>query len=131
MKPTPLFCVCCNTEVQAQPIYGWSVYPHRRDLHNLLFYQCPYCGNYVGSHKDGRPLGTIPTPLLRNARHKVHLTIDEYWLPKKNRRKRKELYADLSNFIGREYHTAELNSVTECEKVIEYYNKNYKQCRPR
>lgn len=39
--------------------------------------------------------------------------------------KRKELYAALSRFLGREYHTGELNSLCECDKVINYYLNNY------
>lgn len=105
-------------------MYGNSIYPHRADLYSKIFYQCPICGNYVGTHQDGRPLGTIPTPILRTMRNKVHDIIDEYWLPTKDRRKRKELYKALSNFLGREYHTGELNSIEECEAVINYYNKN-------
>lgn len=121
-----IFCVQCDKFIQANKIFGLSVYPHRKDLYNKAFYQCPHCGNYVGTHKDGRPLGTIPTPELRSLRNEVHRIIDEYWLPTKDRKKRKELYADLSRFLGREYHTGELNSMAECIAVIGYYIKNYK-----
>lgn len=120
-----IFCVQCNKKVKAERIFGYSVYVHRWDLREKIFWQCPLCGNYVGSHRDGKPLGTIPTPELRRARNEVHRTIDEFWLPTKDRRKRKELYADLSQFLGREYHTGELNSVAECKAVIEYYKQNY------
>ena len=124
-----IYCVQCKKEVIPNKLYGANVYAHREDLRNKVFYQCPYCGNYVGTHKDGRPLGTIPTPPLRAARHKVHNVIDKYWLPTKDRKKRKELYADLSRFIGREYHTGELNSIGECEKIIHYFlnNKTFTQ----
>lgn len=120
-----IFCVSCDKEVQAVAIFGNHIYPHREDLYSRKFYQCPHCGNYVGTHQDGRPLGTIPTPELRRARNEVHRIIDEYWLPTKDRRRRKELYADLSEFIGREYHTGELNTIDECKAVIEYYKQHY------
>lgn len=121
-----IFCVECDEIVQAPRMFGVSIYPHRKDLYSKMFYQCPRCGNYVGSHRDGRPLGTIPTPELRRLRNEVHRIIDEYWLPAKDRKKRKELYADLSRFLGREYHTGELNSMAECIAVIGYYIQNYK-----
>ena len=120
-----IYCVQCENLVIPNKLFGSAIYPHREDLRGKVFYQCPSCGNYVGTHRDGKPLGTIPTPLLRTARHRVHNVIDRYWLPTKDRKKRKELYADLSRFIGREYHTAELNSIGECEEVINYYLNNY------
>lgn len=110
-----LYCVACAKEVEAQALFGDSIYPHRPDLYGKTFLQCPHCGNYVGTHQDGRPLGTIPTPELRAMRNKVHAVIDEFWLPERNRGKRKRLYKALSNFLGREYHTGELNSIEECE----------------
>lgn len=116
-----IYCVACAKEVEAQALFGDSIYPHRPDLYGKTFLQCPHCGNYVGTHQDGRPLGTIPTPELRAMRHKVHAVIDEYWLPERNRVKRKRLYKALSIFLGREYHTGELNSIKECEKVIGFY----------
>lgn len=106
-----LYCVACAKEVEAQALFGDSIYPHRPDLYGKTFLQCPLCGNYVGTHQDGRPLGTIPTPELRAMRNKVHAVIDEYWLPECNRGKRKRLYKALSIFLGREYHTGELNSI--------------------
>lgn len=120
-----IYCVQCDESVRPNLVYGFRVYPHREDLRDKMFYQCPICGNYVGTHRDGRPLGTIPTAPLRKARNRVHKIIDQYWLPTKDRKKRKELYAALSRFLGREYHTGELNSLCECDKVINYYLNNY------
>ena len=120
-----IYCVACDKNVEAISVFGDSIYPHRPDLAQLLFYQCPICRNYVGSHKDGRPLGSIPTIELRKARHQVHLVIDEYWLPTKDQMKRKKLYTDLSKFIGKEYHTGNLNSVEECKKIVNYYLEKY------
>ena len=116
-----IYCVQCATVVDAVRVLGKSIYLHRPDLHKHCFYQCPHCGNYVGTHRDGRPLGTIPTPELRLMRNKVHNTIDRYWLPEKNRVRRKQLYSALSKFLGREYHTGELNTIEECQSIIDYY----------
>lgn len=116
-----LYCVKCHEQVDALLMIGSKIYPHRPDLSYLTFYQCPNCGNYVGTHRDGRPLGTIPTPELRSWRHRVHEIIDSYWLPTKDRGKRKRLYKAISAYIGHEYHTGELNSIEECQQVIEFY----------
>lgn len=120
-----IYCVACAKEVEAQALFGDSIYPHRPDLYSKKFLQCPHCGNYVGTHQDGRPLGTIPTPELRAMRNKVHAVIDEYWLPERSRGKRKMLYRALSRYLGREYHTGELNSIEECERVIGFYSTKF------
>lgn len=122
---TTLYCVACAKDVMAQALLGDSIYPHRPDLYGKTFWQCPHCGNYVGSHQDGTPLGTIPTPELRVMRNKVHAVIDKYWLPQRNRVKRKMLYRALGIFLGKEYHTGVLNSIEECEAVIKYFRENY------
>lgn len=70
-----LYCVARAKEVEAQALFGDSIYPHRPDLYGKRSYQCPHCGNYVGTHQDGKPLGTIPTPELRAMRNKVHAVI--------------------------------------------------------
>lgn len=121
-----IFCNACQKVVPAQLVSGAFIYPHRLELHKKGFYQCPECGNYVGSHADGRPLGTIPTPELRKWRKEVHRIIDEYWLPN-NSTKRKELYADLSTVVGKKFHTGELNSIADCRRVIEYYLAKYER----
>lgn len=121
-----IYCTECRRKVEAQALNGSFIYSHRLDLYEKLFFVCPECGNYVGTHADGRPLGTIPTPGLRKWRNEVHRIIDEYWLPN-NKTKRKELYADLSEFLGRRYHTGELNTIAECRSVIEYYLRKYER----
>lgn len=122
-----IYCCQCKRDVLANLVFASTIYPHRDDLRNKNFYQCPHCGNYVGCHRDGEPLGTIPHPELRKRRHLVHQVIDGYWLLTKDRVRRKRLYKELSKFIGREYHTGELNSVEECNRVMEYYIHHFKQ----
>lgn len=120
-----IFCVACKKHIQPQRCTGETVYPNRPDLYAKQFFVCPYCGNYVGAHADGRPLGTIPTLELRRARIMVHSLIDGYWLPTRDTNKRRELYAAISNHIGKEYHTGELNSIDECNKVIKFYREHF------
>lgn len=122
-----IYCVQCKKTVEAYCVSGQDIYPYRPDLYRKLFYKCPHCGNWVGTHKDGRPLGTIPYAKLRKLRHMVHEIIDSHWLPTKSIKKRRELYKSLSNYIGKEYHTAELNTEDECIAIITYYKNNFSE----
>lgn len=126
MKTQKIYCIACRRMVDAEQRTGADIYPTRADLAASRFYRCQTCGNYVGTHRDGRPLGTIPPPELRNYRRQVHAVIDTYWLPTKDTNKRKELYADLSRLLGRKYHTGTLGTVEECQQVIKYYVDNYR-----
>lgn len=67
-----LYCCGCKTKVSARLTDGAEVYPHRPDLHDLPFWRCDACGNFVGCHhrtkKRTGPLGCIPTPEVRWAR---------------------------------------------------------------
>lgn len=123
MKTIWIYCTVCKQDVAAQECYGRHIYLRRPDLADKRFYMCPTCGNYVGTHKDGRPLGTIPSPELRDQRKWVHNVIDPYWLGHghADRAKRKQLYSALSEALGKEYHTGNLNSREECVKVVSCY----------
>ena len=116
-----IFCCGCSCEIDARLTSGREIYPYRKDLRNIPFWICDTCGNYVGCHhktKDRtRPLGCIPTREIREARSKIHTFLDPIW--KSGKVKRKELYRLLTNKIGREFHTAEIRSVEEAEKVIQ------------
>jgi hypothetical protein len=123
MKTIWIYCTVCKQDVAAQECYGRHIYLRRPDLDDKRFYMCPTCGNYVGTHKDGRPLGTIPSPELRDQRKWVHNVIDPYWLEDgyADRAKRKQLYSALSEALGKEYHTGNLNSREECVEVVSCY----------
>lgn len=111
-----IYCCYCRKEVQAGLLKGKQIYPHRPDLYNLNFYECPICGRYVGTHKGTtRPLGCIPTEAIKIARQKVHAKMDPLW---KNRLiSRKQLYKQISDKLGYSYHTGETRSVQECLRV--------------
>ena len=69
------------------------------------------------------PLGTIPTPEIKEYRKKIHSIIDPIFLKSKNKNyTRKNIYHFLSEKINKEYHTATLSSIEDCENVIEYLN---------
>lgn len=77
MKPKPGWCAHCNRECSDR--FGVEVYPNRPDLAEDLFWVCPVCDARVGSHPDGRPLGTAANAELRNARQHVHQKLDPIW----------------------------------------------------
>ena len=111
-----IWCCNCNKMVNAQLTKGKEIYPHRPDLYKLNFYKCPKCGKYVGCHpKTTRPLGCIPTDVIKIARQKVHAKMDPLWKNKKIGRM--QLYKRISKKLGYTYHNGETRSVSECMKV--------------
>lgn len=114
------YCCECKKEVGAKLVDGTVVYPHRTDLAELPFWQCPECKNYVGCHhktKDRtRPLGVIPNERIRDCRKKIHAVLDPLW--KSGKYKRKDVYERLSEKLGFEYHTAMLRNEQECFVVF-------------
>jgi hypothetical protein len=114
-----IYCVGCQTEVEARLTDGKEVYPHRSDLFELPFWKCDTCGNFVGCHhktKDRtRPLGCIPTPELKKARQAIHGILDPIW--KSGTITRNKLYHKLSEQLGWKYHTAKIRSIEEARKV--------------
>lgn len=114
-----IYCVACDSEVQARLTNGEEIYPHRPDLHHMPFWKCDDCGNYVGCHHKTanrtRPLGNIPTAELRKARKKIHAALDPIWQSGKMRRK--DVYRALRGVLGGDYHTGNIKSMDEAEAV--------------
>jgi hypothetical protein len=113
-----IFCCGCQTEIQARLTDGKEIYLHRPDLWRLKFWRCPTCGNYVGCHAKGggtTPLGSIPTPELRQARSVIHRLIDPLW--RNGRITRDKLYASMSEALGYPFHTADIRSAGEAGRV--------------
>ena len=75
-------CPYCNME--ANKVSGEFMYPHRPDLYHLSFYYCDYKHEaaYVGTHKDGKPYGTLADAATRVARNKAHRSFDRLWKEK-------------------------------------------------
>ena len=116
-----IFCTSCRKTIESRRTTGAEVYPHRRDLHNLNFWICDKCKNFVGCYKSGdgmKPLGNIATPKIKKLRQQIHARLDPIW--KSGRYKRAEVYKILSNKIGKEYHTALITSEEEAEMVLKY-----------
>lgn len=116
-----LYCCGCQETVEATLVNGATIYPHRKDLHTLPFWQCPACCNYVGCHhktdEPTKPLGCIPTKAIKQARMRIHELADPLW--KDGFIKRAALYREISKLIGYTYHAAEIRTIDEARKIEE------------
>jgi len=114
-----IYCIACGVDVDARLTDGKEIYPHRPDLYSLPFWKCDKCGGFVGCHHKTKnrtaPLGNIPTNEIRQARKRIHAVLDPIW--KSGKVSRKDLYAKLTDVLGRQYHTAELKSIDECNLI--------------
>lgn len=114
-----IYCCGCSGKVLANLVNGSHVYPYRKDLNLLSFWQCPHCKNFVGCHNKTsnptEPLGVIPTLEIKKARQEIHKILDPIWQTK--RMKRREIYKYISNEIGFNYHTSHLRSMDDCRRV--------------
>ena len=115
-----LYCIECQTKVEARLSNGQEVYPHRKDLATLPFWVCDTCGNWVGCHhktqNPTRPLGCIPNPEMKNARQHIHQLMDSIMATGKI--SRHQLYCRMSQQLNlQDYHTAELRTIEEARKA--------------
>lgn len=114
-----IWCCGCGKDVDAVLTSGVEIYPHRPDLHDLPFWICTDCGNFVGCHHKARnrtrPLGVIPTPEIKAARQHIHAILDPIW--QSGRISRTRLYRRISDELGHEFHTAEMRSLEEGRRI--------------
>ena len=120
-----IYCCGCGCEVPARLIDGSEAYPHRPDLFDLPFWKCDTCGNVVGCHhktnNPTRPLGVIATQEIKDARKRVHAIIDPLW--KSRRYTRNYVYRHITSLLGYQFHSAEMRSVEEAQRVIDALEK--------
>lgn len=112
-----VYCCNCQSDMICNLIDATTAYPHRNDIY-AHFWQCPSCKHFVGCHKGKKgykPLGVIPTPQIKYARSKLHEIIDPLW--QKGKISRSDLYRKISEYLGWNYHTAELRTIDDCRKV--------------
>jgi hypothetical protein len=117
-----IYCCGCGCDVKARLTDGKEIYPHRADLYDLPFWKCDRCHNYVGCHhktaQRTNPTGNIPTAEIRALRVQIHSIIDPLW--KSGEISRGALYRKIGKYLGYVYHTGEIKSVKEAEKVIKF-----------
>lgn len=121
-----IYCCGCEKEVEARLTSGAEIYAHREDLHELPFWKCDTCKNFVGCHHKtknwSRPLGCIATPELLKARRFIHQVIDPLWQnhPEKFRA-RGWIYRWLAHQMGQQsYHTGEIRSMDEARQIYRH-----------
>lgn len=115
-----IFCCGCGDFVEARLTNGAEIYPSRADLHELPFWKCDACGNYVGCHHKTsaptNPLGFIPTPQIRRARKQIHALIDPIWM--NGRLTRGKVYRLIARRMGLDsYHTSKIRTIEEARDV--------------
>lgn len=102
-------------------INGETAYPHRPDLYELPFWQCPFCRNFVGTHHKTRdrlrPLGVIATQAIKNYRIKIHNAVDKLW--KNGSHKRGSVYMAMSRKLGYSFHTSAIRTLEEAKHTFE------------
>jgi len=114
-----IYCCSCNKEIFANKITGEKIYNHREDLYHLIFWECPFCFNFVSSHKKNQePLGVIPTKEMRQLRNKIHGILDPLW--QNGEVKRSKIYSRMSGFMKNEFHTATLSTLEEHQNALRY-----------
>lgn len=121
-----IYCTGCEKDIDARLTSGREIYPHRADLHNLPFWKCDNCKNYVGCHHrtktPTRSLGCIATAELLDARKKIHALLDPLWRSKKIKRGQAYSYvtsrmAKIMNDPTYQYHNGEIRTLEEAREV--------------
>lgn len=126
MKEHPCTCFCGSpASLQSNSvIYG-------REYGNGKAYICdrwPVCDGMVGTHPDGKPLGTPIDGKTRQLRRKIHSIIDPLWQNQERprRKARGSVYGWLCKITGmtpKECHVGKWDADT-CIKVLGLIAKN-------
>lgn len=113
----------------AQLVTGAVIYPHRKDLHSLKFWQCEPCAAYVGCHKqsDAVPLGRLANVELRAAKKKAHSYLDPIW--QEGHMSRKDVYIWLASKLKIRQASSHIGmfSVEQCHEVVKLCNEFYQK----
>lgn len=116
-------CPYCNGEISLTTndiVYG-------KMYGNGYVYICdnyPDCDAYVGTHKDGKPLGRLANKELRRRKQVAHVIFDCLWKWKKvtdnDKKARSKAYKWLSNEMGKKLEDTHIGyfDEIETEKVI-------------
>jgi len=119
-----IYCCECKKDVEAELITGQRAYQHREDLWDMLFWQCPNCDNFVGTHKNSKkhaPMGHICGKELKKLKMDIHRILDPLW--RSGRYSRKQIYLIVSSKIGWSYHTGRIKCIEEAEEIYKTIKK--------
>ncbi len=110
-----VICPYCDNPakwVENKEIYGKNFGP------SYMIWWCKPCDAYVGCHKNTtNPKGTLANKKLRASRVRAHAVFDPLW--RSGRMNRKEAYALMASWFGREMHIGGANDV-ECAQIVDY-----------
>lgn len=123
-----LLCPYCNAP--AVRTTGATIYPHRPDLWGRVFYHCAPCGAYVGTHRDGTPLGRLANAELRRAKQHAHSHFDRLWTPPGNVfRTRTQAYAWMARSMGLPSELAHIGmfDVDQCNRLVSIIQNRHVQ----
>ncbi len=109
------YCCECGKEIECLEVNGDVIYPHRPDLYDKHFWQCPHCKNYTGRYDGEYP--TLPSKHIRWCRYTAHRKLDKIW---RNRHKKGKYYGYMSDMFKRDFHWGMIKSNEEADKALEY-----------
>ena len=120
-------CPYCSKK--AELVSGKEIYYLREDLYHRKFWLCRSCNAYVGTFKDGKPMGSLADAKLRLIRVRTHKCFDSLWQGNfyiMTRTQAYEWLAESLNINIKDCHIG-LFDTEMCKKVIELsricYNK--------
>lgn len=101
---------------------------YKREYGNGKAWICsrfPQCDSFVGTHANGKPLGTLEDKATRQARRKAHYLFDRLWKGDNPRMSRGEAYKWLRNELGLTAEEAHIGKFDNywCGRVIELLRK--------
>ena len=113
--------ICNYCGQAAELVTGESIYPHRKDLYALKFWQCTPCNAYVGTHKGSptaKPFGLLANAELRSAKSRTHRYFDHLWKVGKYTRTEAYKWLALKLDIPEDQCHIGMFDVDRCEEVI-------------
>lgn len=119
--------ICPYCKAFSLKVSGEVIYPHRKDLFKLTFYQCTPCKAHVGCHgTSDKPMGRLANLELRKAKNSAHRHFDQLW--KSCGMKRPDAYKWLASELGIDGGDCHIGmfDVATCENVT--YLSNKKRC---
>lgn len=104
----------------SKKVSGKEIYPHHHDLKNLIFYQCLPCDAYIGTYKGtSKPLGTLASKELREARAKAYAAFERIWIESHLTRSSAYKWLCVKLNISENEANFGLFDMSTCERLIE------------